>query len=160
LARRHHLEFSGPRPPQFQNEGLKVRAFFVVRATVVVHGRGPVGPFLLSPRPCMFSSSPASRAGWGRPKGLPLAIARIRKGLLIVRLLGVAGRYDAPELPLLPCSRLDALDQLQRAVQVLGPTIPSTFSGAPSKSTANPWNAFTAVSVIGPKSPSTGPGSN
>ena len=82
---------------------LKVRAFFVVGATVVVDGRGPAGPFLLSPRPCMFSSSPASRAGWGRPKGLPLAIPRIRKGLLIVRLLGVAGRYDAPELPLLPC---------------------------------------------------------
>src|SRR5215218_3186043 len=51
------------------------------------------------------------------------------------------------------------LFQLQRAHQVLVPTMPSTFNGLPSKSTKSPWNALTAASVSGPKSLSTVPGS-
>jgi hypothetical protein len=50
--------------PQFQNEGLKVRAFFVVGATVVVHGR-PGGAFLAiaSPMHVLKLASFASRLG-------------------------------------------------------------------------------------------------
>jgi hypothetical protein len=44
------------------------------------------------------------------------------------------------------------LGQLQRAVQVFSPTIPSFFGGCPSKSRKSPWKFLTAASVSGPKS--------
>jgi len=53
----------------------------------------------------MWPRTTAFLAKWGGggPRVSPSLYQEYGRGLLIVRLLGVAGRYDAPELPLLPC---------------------------------------------------------
>jgi hypothetical protein len=80
---------------------LKVRAFFVVGATVVVHGRRGLSCYRLA-HACSQARQLREPAGGG-PRVSPSLYQEYGRGLLIVRFIGVAGRYDAPEFPLLPC---------------------------------------------------------
>lgn len=88
--------------PQFQNEGTKGPRVFCRRGHGCCPWERPGGAFLAiaSPMHVLDLASFASRLG--EAQGSPPRI-EYGRGLLIVRLLGVAGRYDAPGLPLLPC---------------------------------------------------------